>query len=94
MIGERFGPIDLAALPIGAYEPEAIMRFVHLNPEEAVQAALDVRASHVVGMHFGTFDLTDEPLDEPPRRLHAETARRALDPEWAWTLAVGETRDW
>ncbi|HUI26748.1 MAG TPA: MBL fold metallo-hydrolase, partial [Candidatus Kryptonia bacterium] len=53
-IGERFGPIDLAALPIGAYEPEAIMRFVHMNPEEAVQAAQDVRAARIVGMHYGT----------------------------------------
>jgi N-acyl-phosphatidylethanolamine-hydrolysing phospholipase D len=93
-IGERLGPIDLAALPIGAYAPATIMRAVHLNPEEAIQAALDVRATRVVGMHFGTFDLTDEPLDEPPRRFHAEAARRGLTPSRAWTLNIGETRRW
>jgi N-acyl-phosphatidylethanolamine-hydrolysing phospholipase D len=93
-IGERLGPIDLAAIPIGAYAPATIMRAVHLNPEEAIQAALDVGAARVVGMHFGTFDLTDEPLDEPPRRFHAEAARRGLDPEYAWTLDIGETRRW
>ena len=91
-IGKRLGPIDLAALPIGAYAPPPIMRFVHLNPEEAIQAALDVRAVTVVGMHFGTFDLTDEPLEEPPRRFHAEGGRRGLAPERVWTLNVGETR--
>lgn len=93
-IGERFGPIDLAALPIGAYDPAPIMRFVHMNPEEAVQAAIDLNATTAVGMHYGTFDLTDEPLDEPPRRFHAEATRRALEPVRTWTLDVGETRQW
>ncbi len=91
-IGARFGPIDLAALPIGAYEPASIMRFVHMNPEEAVQAAIDLRAKRAVGMHFGTFDLTDEPLDEPARWFHAEADKRGLKPEQAWTLDVGESR--
>jgi len=93
-IGSRFGPIDLAAVPIGAYDPASIMQFVHMNPEEAVQAALDARAATAVGMHYGTFDLTDEPPDEPPRRFHAEATRRALEPVVTWTLDVGETRRW
>jgi N-acyl-phosphatidylethanolamine-hydrolysing phospholipase D len=93
-VGRRFGTIDLAALPIGAYEPEAIMRFVHMNPEEAVHAALDLHAARAIGMHYGTFDLTDEPLDEPPRRFHAEATRLGLAPDQAWTLNVGETRAW
>lgn len=93
-IGERFGGIDLAAIPIGAYQPTPIMQFVHLNPEEAVQAAVDARAATVVGMHWGTFDLTEEPVAEPPRRFHAEIGRRALDGVAGWTLAVGETRAW
>jgi N-acyl-phosphatidylethanolamine-hydrolysing phospholipase D len=93
-IGERLGPIDLAAIPIGAYDPPSIMRVVHLNPEEAVQAARDLRASRVVGMHFGTFDLTDEPLDEPPRRFRAAAAHAGFDAEHAWILSVGETRRW
>ena len=92
-IGKRLGPIDLAAIPIGAYAPPSIMRSVHLNPEEAIQAAVDLGATRVIGMHFGTFDLTNEPADEPPRRFHAAAARLGLD-EQAWILNVGETRRW
>jgi N-acyl-phosphatidylethanolamine-hydrolysing phospholipase D len=90
-IGRRFGPLHLAALPVGAYEPRAMMRPVHVNPEEAVQAAFDVRAAATLGMHWGTFDLTDEPLDEPPRRFLAEARRRGLG--GAFVLKVGETRE-
>jgi N-acyl-phosphatidylethanolamine-hydrolysing phospholipase D len=90
-VRERFGRIDLAALPIGAYSPAEIMRFVHLDPEEAVRAAVDLDARHAVAMHWGTFDLTDEPLDEPPRRFRAAAEAAGLD---AWVLAVGESRRW
>jgi N-acyl-phosphatidylethanolamine-hydrolysing phospholipase D len=90
-IGRRAGPIDLACLPIGAYDPRAIMGPIHLNPEEAVRAALDLGARAAVGMHFGTFDLSDEPLDEPPRRFLAEARARGLG-ERASVMAVGETR--
>jgi N-acyl-phosphatidylethanolamine-hydrolysing phospholipase D len=93
-IGERLGPIDLAAIPIGAYSPASIMRFVHLDPKEAIQAGLDVRAKHILGMHYGTFDLTDEPPDEPPRWFHAEARRRKLAVKRVWTFNVGETRAW
>jgi len=93
-IGRRLGPIDLAAVPIGAYEPGAMMHAVHVNPEEAVQVALDVRATRAVGMHFGTFDLTDEPLDEPPTRFLAAAARHGLAANAAWILDVGETQQW
>ena len=92
-IGERLGPFDLAALPIGAYLPSAMMRPVHMDPEEAVQAALDLRASRALAMHWGTFDLTDEPLDEPPVRFLAEATRRGVA-DRAWVLKVGETRAW
>jgi N-acyl-phosphatidylethanolamine-hydrolysing phospholipase D len=91
---ERFGRIDLAALPIGAYEPPEIMRAVHLDPDEAVRAALDLEARHAVAMHWGTFDLTDEAPDEPPRRFRAAAAAADLGPDRAWVLAVGETRRW
>jgi N-acyl-phosphatidylethanolamine-hydrolysing phospholipase D len=93
-IAERLGPIDLAALPIGAYDPPSIMRFVHLDPEEAVRAAVDLRAQRAVAMHWGTFDLTDEALDEPPRRFRAAADTAGLDAGRAWILAVGETRRW
>lgn len=68
-IGDVFAPIDLALLPIGAYEPRWFMSGVHVSPEEAVHIHRDVGARHSVGMHWGTFVLTDEPMDEPPRRL-------------------------
>jgi N-acyl-phosphatidylethanolamine-hydrolysing phospholipase D len=93
-IGKRLGPIDLAAVPIGAYRPAAMMHPVHTTPEEALQIGLDVRARHIVAMHFGTFDLADEPLDEPPRRFRAEAERLGLGADRAWILNVGETRDW
>ena len=94
VIGERLGPIDLAAIPIGAYDPAAMVRPVHLDPEEAAQAGRDLRATRLIGMHFGTFDLTDEPLDEPPRRFRAAAARLGYDDTQAWVLNVGETRRW
>lgn len=93
-IGRRFDGVDLAALPIGAYDPPSIMQPGHMNPEEAVRAALDLGAQRVVAMHFGTFDLTDEPLDEPPRRFRAAAEAAGIGTDRAWTLAVGETRSW
>ena len=73
-IGRRRGPIDLALLPIGAYEPRWFMRDIHMNPGEAVRAHLDLQAKQSLGMHFGTFQLTTEAIDEPLRAL--ERARR------------------
>ncbi len=93
-IGRRLGPIDLAAIPIGAYAPRSIMHAVHLNPEEAIQAAVDMGATRVIGMHYGTFDLTDEPLDEPPVRFHAAGDQHGLGPKRVWTFDVGESRRW
>jgi len=77
-VRERHGAPDLALMPIGAYEPRWIMKPVHLNPEEAVRASLDVGARIVLGTHWGTFILTDEPMDEPPARFLAEAARLGL----------------
>src|SRR5262249_42406796 len=93
-IGARLGPFDLAALPIGAYDPPAMMQPMHLNPEEAVRAGPELTARRRRGLPYGTFDLPAEPLDEPPRRFHAEAVRRDLDASRIWTPAVGETRGW
>jgi L-ascorbate metabolism protein UlaG (beta-lactamase superfamily) len=68
-IRQRLAPIDLALLPIGAYEPRWFMRAVHMNPAEAVQAHLDLEANESVAMHFGTFQMTTEGIDEPARAL-------------------------
>ncbi len=90
-IGARFPGIDHALLPIGAYDPPWFMEKQHMNPEHAVQAFLDLRARTFVAMHWGTFKLTDEPLDEPPRRLRAEWERRGLPREALRVPAIGET---
>jgi len=91
-IGEALGPFDLAAVPIGAYEPSKMMQDSHMNPEEAIQAALDLIAEEVVAIHFGTFDLSDEPLDEPPRRFREAAMSSRFGSSGAWVLEIGETR--
>jgi len=93
-IGARLGPFDLAAVPIGAYVPANIMRASHTNPEEALQAFADVRGRTFVPIHWGTFDLAEEPLEEPPQRLAAEARRLKLDLEHIWILRHGQTRSW
>lgn len=93
-IGKRLGPFDVAAVAIGAYEPPEIMKSVHVTPEEAVQTFVDVNARLLIGIHWGTFDLAEEPLGEPPERMLAEVRRRGIDPERAWILKIGETRRW
>ena len=92
-IGRRFSRIDAALLPIGAYDPPWFMEKQHMNPEQAVQAFLDLGADRLIAMHWGTFKLTDEPLDEPPRRLRAEWQRRGLAPRALLVPAIGETTD-
>jgi N-acyl-phosphatidylethanolamine-hydrolysing phospholipase D len=88
--GRRFGPIDVALLPIGAYEPRWFMRYQHMAPEEAYQAFLDLRARFMVGIHWGTFDLTDEPIDLAPIALAEAVASAGGDAERVRTLAIGE----
>jgi len=100
-IGDRFGPFHAALLPVGGYEPVRLMRPVHMSPEEAVRAYLELRQARpplpgrpalLVPMHWGTFRLTDEPMDEPPARTRAAWRAAALDPEQLWVPAHGETR--
>lgn len=91
-IGAALGPFDLAAVPIGAYLPREMMREAHMNPAEAAQAAVDLRAARAVGMHFGTFELSDEPPDEPPRLFREAATQGALGAPAAWILDIGETR--
>ena len=90
-IGRRCPGIDLALLPIGAYEPRWFMRPVHVNPDEAVQAHVDVGARVSLGMHFGTFQLTDEAIDEPLLALGRALDARGIPDEEFTTLDFGET---
>lgn len=90
-IGRRLGPIDLALLPIGAYEPRWFMRSVHMNPAEAVQAHLDLAASRSVGIHFGTFQLTTEALEAPLRALEQARDERHVPASEFITLPFGDS---
>jgi N-acyl-phosphatidylethanolamine-hydrolysing phospholipase D len=97
MIGTRLGPFDLVMLPIGAYEPRWFMRTVHMNPEDAVAAyraltAGGATAPPCVAMHWGTFRLTDEPVDEPPARFAQRWREAGFSERINWILAHGETR--
>jgi N-acyl-phosphatidylethanolamine-hydrolysing phospholipase D len=83
---------DLALIPVGAYEPRWFMKAQHANPAEAVQIHLDLAAQRSIGIHWGTFQLTDEALDEPPRALAAAARERGLADDAFTVMAVGETR--
>ena len=74
-IGDRLGPFDLAAIPIGAYKPEWFMREAHCNPAEAVKIHQAVKARKSVAIHFDTFDLADEAREEPAQLLLDEVGR-------------------
>jgi N-acyl-phosphatidylethanolamine-hydrolysing phospholipase D len=91
-IAAALGPFDLAALPIGAYEPVAMMKAWHLNSEEAIQAAVDLETRRALAMHYGTFDLSDEPLEEPPERFLRAAAETELAGDAAWVMQIGEVR--
>ena len=86
------GGFDLALVPVGAYEPRWFMSQQHVNPMESVRIHQDVGAKRSIGVHWGTFALTDEPLDQPPRDL--AIARQALQVKEAdfGLLAIGESR--
>ncbi len=88
--GER--GFDIALLPIGAYEPRWFMTSQHVNPAEAVRIHQDVAARRSVGVHWGTFNLTDEPLDEAPIALAAARQAAGVKPDDFFVMAVGETR--
>ncbi len=85
------GGFDMALIAVGAYEPRWFMKEQHVNPEEAVQIHLDLKAKRSVGVHWGTFDLTDESLDQPPKDLAAARAAKNLAKEAFDVMAIGQT---
>jgi N-acyl-phosphatidylethanolamine-hydrolysing phospholipase D len=98
-VGRRYGPFDFVMIPIGAYDPRWFMHVVHVDPEEAVQIYQDLTAPHasaptplMLGIHWGTFRLTDEAMDEPPRRTVDQWRKAGLDERCLWIARFGETR--
>ena len=90
-IAARLSPIDLALLPIGAYEPRWFMKDIHMNPAEAVQAHLDLGARRSLAMHYGTFQLTPEGVDEPVRELTKALQERGVPMEQFRPAEAGES---
>lgn len=88
------GQIDLAALPIGAYEPDFFMRDAHVNPTEAVLVHTKLRARKSIGIHWGTFPLSEEPIEDPPRALEEAAQRVQADfrtiPHGSYVEVVGQ----
>lgn len=89
---EDGGGFDLALIAIGAYEPRWFMATQHVNPAEAVQVHRDLGAKRSVGVHWGTFAMTDEALDEPPRALADARRAAGLADEDFGVMAIGQTR--
>jgi L-ascorbate metabolism protein UlaG (beta-lactamase superfamily) len=90
-IGERLGPFDLALLPVGAYEPRWFMEAHHMNPQDAVRAHRDLGGPPSLAMHWGTFRLTDEGIDEPLRALERAREAAGVEPRRFRPLGHGET---
>ncbi len=91
-IGKKFQEIDLALISIGAYEPRWFMKDMHINPDEAVQIHQDINSRYSIGVQWGTFQLTSEPIDDPPLKLKAALEKRKLPPETFELMKIGETR--
>jgi L-ascorbate metabolism protein UlaG (beta-lactamase superfamily) len=92
-IRDRLGPPGIALLPIGAYLPRSVMQPVHMDPAEAVQARVELGAPRAIGMHFGTFQLTDEAVDAPTRALDRARTAAGLQAQDFDVLGFGETRE-
>lgn len=88
-IGQRLGPMDVALIPIGAYAPRSVMEAVHITPEEAVDVHHDVRSKLSLACHWGTYQLTDEPVMEPARRLQACKEKRGIPDQAFRVLPIG-----
>ena len=89
---KKLDGFDLAAIPIGAYEPRWFMKQYHINPEESVRIHQEINSRYSVAIHWGTFILTDEPVDEPPQRLKNALAKKSIPNERFFLLKHGETR--
>ena len=91
-IRKKFNGFDLSAIPIGAYSPRWFMKQAHVNPEEAVKIHKNIGSRYSVAIHWGTFILTDEPVDEPPKLLEKSLKKEGIPNEYFFVMKHGETR--
>ena len=89
LIGKVFGGVDMACLPLGAYEPRWFMQTQHMSPEQSLDALDALSARHLVGMHWGAYDLSDEPLSAGPQLVREQAAARGLADERLHVLSPG-----
>ena len=90
MIGEQFGPLSVALLPIGAFEPVWFMSAVHMSPKDAVQAHHHLGCPQTIAIHHGTFRLADDTLDGPRLELQRQLQATGVDPKTFRSLNNGE----
>ncbi|PWY98483.1 Metallo-hydrolase/oxidoreductase [Testicularia cyperi] len=90
-IGESLGPFDVSMIPIGAYLPRHFMSTVHLAPQDSVLVHRDVRSKRSYGIHWGSFRLTPEDVNEPPKLLAQEAERIGLHKDEFQVLQIGQT---
>lgn len=88
-IGKFYGSIDYCLMPIGAYKPIDFMKDAHISPEDAVKAFNQLNAQHFIPMHYGTYDLSDEPLGEPIKMMRDFQTQKKLNGALK-ELAIGE----
>ena len=93
-LGEKFGPVDLTMINIGAYDfrPMFEKSIYHTNPEEALQVAKDLKSKKVIGTHWGTFVLSLEPIMEPPVRFKNNAENYGFQKKDAIIFKIGEIR--
>ena len=91
-IQQKFGPMDLSMIPIGAYAPRWFMKDHHCNVEESIQIHKDLKSKKSIAMHWGTFQLTDEPMDEPVKLLKKLTIENNFLPDEFIAMTHGESK--
>lgn len=93
-VGKRFPRIDLSLIPIGSYSPRKFMAPVHIEPKDAVKLHMDVNSKLSLGMHWKTFRLSEEPMNQPPFDLYHAMRKEGLDPANFLAVDPGHKINW
>lgn len=92
-IGSLRGPFDLGLIPIGAYEPRWVMSPMHANPKDSVNIFLETKCKKAIGMHWGTWVLTEEDVMEPPKKLTEALKEKEVEASRFAVVDIGESRE-